>query len=196
MRAEPPSLSRAVAAAVTTPTPERLVDLRATLLEAGVADSARVWTVLDEFHRFLDALRTGTSSREFSDLASKLDIGAVGGVVIENALEAEDLRELAQRMLAALVSEGLMVLATRQHVKAWEGELSAVYRGAGWYLYGEMWRWTESRKPDLKPRERRLLIDRLFAPVFRPDERGLVKAALLVHLFQIVVVGRIAEAVA
>ena len=65
------------------------------------------------------------------------------------------------RLLGALLSEGLMVLATRQHVKAWEGELSAVYRAAAWYLYDELWRWAAGLKPDLSAADRRRLLDRL-----------------------------------
>ena len=71
----------------------------------------------------LDQLATGTSSRDYSDLASKLDVGALGGVVLEHVLESEKAEDLALRLFTGLLSEGLMVLATRQHVKAWEGEL-------------------------------------------------------------------------
>ena len=194
MPASAPSIRGTVAALLATPSPERLRDLRASLLQADVPETARVWTVLDEFHRYLDALRTGTTSREYSNLASKLDIGAVGGVVVEHALDSEDLDDLARRLLAGLVSEGLMVLATRQHVKAWEGELSAVHRSAAWYLYGELWRWTESRRPELSSKDRRELLDRLFAPVYGEGDDGLARAALLAHVFQIVLVGRLADA--
>jgi hypothetical protein len=147
--------------------------------------------VIEEFRRFLDHLATSSTSREYSELASKLDIGAVGGVVLEHALETEDAGELAQRLLAGLVSEGLMVLATRQHVKAWESEMGGVFRNAAWYLYGELWRWSERQKPDQSPGERRRLLDRLFAPVLSEDTPESQKAVTLGLLFQLLLVSRL-----
>jgi hypothetical protein len=115
------------------PTAADLWRLRAELLVAGLPRDSRAWAVIDEFRAFLDQLVTSTSSREYSHLASKLDISAVGGVVLEQLLEIKDAQELALRLLTGLLSEGLMVLGTRQHVKAWEGELDAVYANAAWF---------------------------------------------------------------
>ncbi len=78
-------------------------------------------------------------------------------------------------------------LATRQHVKAWEGELSAVYRAAAWYLYGELWHWAARLKPDLSPAERRQLLDRLLSPALSGETDGTTKAVLLGLLFQVLV---------
>ena len=133
------TLRRATTGVLTSPTPAGLWELRSGLLEAGVPSEDPIWSVVGEFHRFLDELGTRSSSREYSQLASKLDISAVGGVVVEQLLEPEDPAQTSMRLLTALLSEGLMVLAARQHVKAWEGELSAVYRSAAWYLHGELW---------------------------------------------------------
>ena len=172
---------------LTSPTPAGLWELRSRLLEVGVPGGDPVWGIVGEFHGFLDALGTGSSSREYSELASKLDIGAVGGVVVEQLLESEDPAEASMRLLSAVLSEGLMVLATRQHVKAWEGELSAVFRSAAWYLYGELWHWAERLKPDLAPAERRELLDRLLSPAISAEADGGSKAVLLGLLFQVLV---------
>jgi hypothetical protein len=178
----------ALTRALSSPTPETLWRLRADLLERGLPPEARVWSVLGEFQGFLDRLATSTSSREYSHLASKLDVAAVGGVVLEQAFESRGREDLGFRILSGLLSEGLMVLATRQHVKAWEGELAAVYRSAAWYLYGELWRWAERKKPDLPAAERRRLLDALFDPVHSKETGGFYKAVLLGHLFQLILV--------
>jgi hypothetical protein len=183
----------ALAETLSAPTPEQLWRLRAELLQAGIRGDARIWTVLAEFQRFLDQLATGTSSRDYSHLASKLDIAAVGGVVLENILESEEGEDLALRLFTGLVSEGLMVLATRQHVKAWEGELASVYRGAAWYLYEELWHWAAARKPQLPAGERRQLLDRLIEPLLTAETAGFSKAVLIGLLFQLLLLSYLSE---
>lgn len=180
---------------LSAPTTADLRDLRAEMLAEAYPDDSRTWTVVDEFHRYLDRLVTSTTSREYSELASKLDIGAVGGVVMEQLFEHEGPEDLTLRLLTGLLSEGLMVAATRQHVKAWEGELSAVYRDAAWYLYGEMWRWTQQRNPGLSGAERRALLDRLFEPVHSADASGFSKAVLVGLLFQVLLAAYVSEGV-
>jgi len=178
---------------LSAPTTADLRDLRAEMLAAAYPDDSRTWIVVEEFHRYLDRLVTSTTSREYSELASKLDISAVGGVVVEHLLEHEGPEDLALRFLTGLLSEGLMVAATRQHVKAWEGELSAVYRDAAWYLYGEMWQWTEQRNPQLSGADRRVLLDRLFEPVHSSDASGFSKAVLLGLLFQVLLAAYVSD---
>jgi hypothetical protein len=170
---------------LTAPSAADLWRLRADLLEAALPAGARTWEVLDHFRAYLDRLETGASSRDYSHLASKLDIGAVGGVLVEHLVESENARQLTERLLGGLLSEGLMVLATRQHVKAWEGELASVHREAAWYLYGEIWRWAEEMKPDLDRKERRNLIDQLLNPVLSDDTPGMHRAVLIGRLFQL-----------
>jgi len=187
------SIRDALAGALSSPTPSDLWRLKAELLEAGIPAGSAVWDVIDEFRHYLDRLATGTSSRDYSDLASKLDIGAVGGVVLEQVLESEKAQDLALRLFTGLLSEGLMVLATRQHVKAWKGELSAVCRDAAWYLYDALWRWAEARKPDLPPAERRRLLDRLLAPLCAPETDCFSKSVLAGLLFQLLLLSHLTE---
>ncbi len=186
----------AVARLLTAPAAEDLWRLRGDLLEKGVARGAAVWGVVDAFQRYLDTLATSTSSRDYSELASLLDISAVGGVLLENALETRTCQELAERVFTGALSEGLMVLATRQHVKAWEQELCVVYREGAWFLYQELWAWAEEQNPSLPAAERRKLLDGLLAPVLDPEVRGLAKAALVGRLFQLLLVIRLAQALA
>ena len=84
-------------------------------------------------------------------------------------------------------------LATRQHVKAWKGELAAVHRRAAWYLYEELWRWARELKPDLPPGERRRLLDRLLAPVHAEETDGFSKAVFLGLLFQMLLLSYLAQ---
>lgn len=187
-------LAATLARVLTSPSADDLWNLRAGLLEAGVHEEAEVWGVIGEFHAFLDRLATGTSSRDFSELASRMDVSAVSGVLLEQLLEKHDARELAVRVLSGVLSEGLMVLATRQHVRAWQGELAAVFRGAAWYLYGAMWRWTEGLRPEVDAGDRRRLLDRLFAPLLEPGSPEAVRAVLVGRLFQILLVAHLAAA--
>ena len=186
------SVPEALAAALRSPTAEAVWRLRAELLAEQIPPDSRVFHLLGEYHRFLDQIARATTSRDYSDLASKLDIGSISGVIVERLLEPRSARELAMALLTGALSEGLMVLATRQHVKAWEQGLESVYRDAAWFLYEELWRWAEERKPELPPRERRRLLDGLLRPVFAREGAGVSKALLLGRLFQLLLVSYLA----
>jgi hypothetical protein len=112
---------------------------------------------------------------------------------LEQVLESDEGQDLAMRLFTGLLSEGMMVLATRQHVKAWEGELAAVYRGAAWFLYEELWRWAEARKPELPASRRRILLDQLLAPVHSDETGGFAKAILLGLLFQLLLLSYLSD---
>jgi len=185
------SLHQALVRALSAPSTSDLWALRAEMLEAGLPEDSRAYRIVDHFRSYLDELATGTSSREYSELASKLDIGAVGGVVLERVLEPGGSEELALGVLSGLLSEGLMILATRQHVHAWEGELGAVHRRAAWYLYEELWRWSEERQPEVEAVERRRLLDQLLAPTHAKEENGYARALLLGLLFQVLLIGEL-----
>jgi hypothetical protein len=184
------SLEKVLAA----PSAEDLWQLRADLLEQGAEPEGPLWEVLGEFREFLDCRTTLTSSRAYSELASKLDIGAISGVILEQLSEAAQGSALATRLVSGALSEGLMALATRQHVHAWDSELDGVYRRAAWFLHDELWRWTIRRTPDLAAGERRRLLSALLAPVLITDTPVTARSVLLLRLFQIVLLGRLVEA--
>lgn len=183
----PPSLETAL----TSPTPAALRVLRADLLEAGAAPDDPALEILGEFHAFLDGFATATSSRDLNHLASKLDIGAIGGVVLEQLFESPDPKELAMRVLTGGISEGLMVLASRQYVRAQEGELAALFRSAAWALYNRMWQWTAETNPDLDAAERRRLVDRITEPLCDPEAPDTIKAILAGRLYQVLLLGHL-----
>jgi hypothetical protein len=181
------SLDGSLAAVLSSPTPEGVWRLRGDLLELGVPDESRIWPVLEKLYGFLDRLTTGIDARDYSHLASKLDIGAISGVILEHLTEHAEPSERAMRLLSGALSEGLMALATRQHVHAWDGELAAVHRDAAWFLHGELWHWTSEQTPELAAAERRRLLDALMDPVTSRDMPGDQKLLLTGALFQVLI---------
>ena len=186
-------LRESLFAVLTRPTDEALWRLRADLLESGLPADSEVWPLLQDLRDYIDQLETTTSSRDFSRLASKLDISAISGVILERVAERGDGSERALRLVSGLLSEGLMALATRQHVRAWSAELGAIHRSAAWRLYDRLWRWTERRTPELAADRRRRLIDELLSPIRRDDVSDMDRSVLLGRLFQIIVLWTVAE---
>jgi hypothetical protein len=138
----------------------------------------------------LDRLETGSASRDHSERASLMEVGSLSGVVASELIEADAAGERARRILAGALTEGLAVLATRQHVKAWRGELASVVREAAWNLHDELWEWAASRNPSLRPVERSRLIDHLLAPL-REERAGWsegARATLVCSLYLLLVV--------
>jgi hypothetical protein len=185
----PPSLI----ALLRLPSAAAAWEIRGDLLSLGLEPSCTACELLAELHGYLDRIETGAASQGHSEKASMMDIGSLGGVVASELAEAEDAAALARRLLAGAVTEGLAIMATRQHVKAWRGELDAVHREAAWYLYGELWNWASQRKPELDPGERRLLLDRLLAPVRDAEVASSRKQAILCSLFILLLIDSLAE---
>lgn len=183
--------SSALRQALTSPTPQALWELRADLLERGHQTDSELLGIVGEFHAFLDRFATSTSSRDLNHLASKLDIGAVGGVVLEHLFERPAAKELAMQVLTGGISEGLMALASRQYVRAQEGELAALFRDTAWSLYERLWQWTIEANPELEGSERRRLIDQLTGVLRDTDHSTTVKAVLAGRLFQVLLIAHV-----
>jgi hypothetical protein len=173
------------------PTPDALRRLQASLLAAGVPARDPVWTLLDRYYGFLTTLAARATSREFSHFASLLDMGAVGGVALQNVLLAGEAGHGWQRLLAGGLSEGLMVMAARQYVRAWEQEMSAVYTAAAWHLFRELWQVSSDLQPALPAGERKRLLDDLLAPLLDEEGAGAQRAVLATRLYQLLLLARI-----
>ena len=189
-------LAEALSKTLSYPTSESLWQLRAELLQAGVPSGSRLWAILGEYQRFLEQVRSSTESRHYSELASKLDIGSISGVVVERFLEPQGARELALSVISGILSEGLMAIATRQHVKAWEAGLASVCAGSAWFLYEEMWHWAQQKKPELNAGERRHLLDLLFAPICSATPGNVSKFHLIGSLFQVLMISEVSDEIA
>jgi hypothetical protein len=177
---------------LTMPTPDAVWRLRGDLLQQHQKLPPDLAGLLTRFYHFLTELKVKATAREFSHFASLLDIGAVGGVAVQNLLDAQANKEnLWQRLLAGGLSEGLMVLAARQYVKAWEGEMASVYQEAGWHLYQALWALSVQTQPQLDAAARRQMIETMLAPVHDTAVSGSIKAVLIARLYQILLVAHL-----
>lgn len=184
-------ISPALTEVLTRPSPETLWRLRSDLLEQGISSDARLIKIVDAFYHFMNQLVASSTAREYSHIASILDMVAVAGVAVQNLLDEKGSEEWWQRLVVGAASEGTMVLAARQYVKAWEVEMRSDYNAAAWYLAEEYWLLSVDLQPDLTPAKRRELIDQLFNPIADEQVESIVKAGLIARLFQILLVARL-----
>jgi hypothetical protein len=157
------------------------------------SDAARqALEVAREFHTYLSELEAKYSARDYSELASLLDIGAVGAVAVENLIEAGE--SLTQRILLGGLSEMLMVAASRQYVKAWSREIQPVHMKAIWFLRAALWRVSVEGRPDMRAEDRVALVDSLLSPALGGEEVEHIRPALLGRLFQVLLLIHLAQA--
>ena len=188
-------ISDSILSVFTSPTPAHLRRLRGDLLEVGVSETSAVWPVLDKFHEFLNQLYASMSAHEYSKLATLLDIGAVGGVAFENVLQSGlDKADIWKKLLVGGASEALMVVASRQYVKAFMAETSSVFANAAWSLHRLLWLLSLDTQRDLSPKERRTAIDHILAPVQQDGVNDQLKAVLIGRLFLVVLLLHLSEA--
>lgn len=184
------SVEENVVAVMTLPDPAGLWQLRSSLLVQGQPADAPIMRVIDRFFYFLSELVASSTAREYSQFASMLDIAAVAGVALQNLLDKDRGENWWARLLLGAFSEGLMLLASRQYIKAWEQEMSATYSEAAWHLFQEYWELSVEMQPDLPAIERRQLVDKLIEPAMDDRVSGTVRAALLARLFQLDLLAR------
>lgn len=178
-------MNNSLSLVLSSPTPAVLWQLRADLLEGGLPPDAPALAVLDNFFAFLNELSASMSAHEYSKLASLLDIGAVGGVAVQSLIESDMAEgDFWKRLLAGGFSESLMVLASRQYVKAFKAEIASICQSAAWYLFGELWQLSVQHQTELEPAARRQHIETLLAPIRQKEVDDVVKAILIGRLFQ------------
>jgi hypothetical protein len=189
-----PSLPDAVGEILSQPTPQALVKLRGALLTGGYQGAGvdNALDVAEHFHQFLSELQSKLTARRYSELASLLDIGAVGAVALENVIDTEQGKFWRQLALGG-VAEGLLVAASRQYVKGWKAEATSVVSHAIWYLSGALWRASSEMQPDLEPEERWGVIQTLLAPASDDNVPEPEKAVLLGHVFQMLLLTYLAR---
>ena len=187
-------LQEAIQPILSIPTPEGLIALQGALLAHGKESEAveRALEVAGRFHHYLSDLQSKLTSRNFSELASRLDIGAVGAVALENLIASEP-EEFWKRLALGGVAEGLMVAASRQYVKGWEVETGLVHSQAAWYLAEALWHVSREMQPELQPEQRWQMIQELLAPASDPEVPASEKALLLGRIFQILLIAYLAR---
>jgi hypothetical protein len=183
------SLQEATRQVLTGPTPEALVALQGALLALGQQDeaAARALGVASHFYEYLSELHTKIAARDYSELASRLDMGAVGAVAVENILAAEQ-DSFWKRLVMGGLAEALMVAASRQYVRGWDVETDLTHTRAVWYLAEALWRASEEMQPDLPAEQRWQAIQSLLAPAYDADVRAPEKAVLLGRVFQMLLI--------
>lgn len=187
------ALEQSLLTVLTNPTPDHLWQLQGDLLSEGYPSDDPVMAILDAFYLFLNELMASATAREYSHFASILDMGAVGGVAVQNLLENQDSEGWWRRLLLGGLSESLMILAARQYVNAWENEMTADINQAAWFLYRHYWQLSAKMQPEMEAEERRTLVEKLLAPVHDTETSGTAKAALLGRLFQILLMAALIQ---
>jgi hypothetical protein len=186
------SLEHAMQLVLHQPTPAALVALQGALLACGRPDQATApaLNLAEAFHSYLCEIESKVSAKELSELASRLDMGAVGLVALENLVGARDANFLQELILAAL-GEGLMVAASRQYIRAWQVETGAVNQAAAWFLSEALWRVSGELQPCLPAAERWHTIQTLLAPAQDASLPASHRALLLGRVFQLLLLIRI-----
>ena len=187
------SLPEALQAVLSQPTPEALVALQGALLARDPDTSRRqdALAVATRFHTYLSELRNKITARQYSELASRLDISAVGVIALESLLATEQC-DFWQRFLLGGLAEGLMVIASRQYVKGWQAETDLAHSRAAWYLSEALWHTSRQMQPALPAEERWQAIRTLLAPADDPAVSAPEKAVLLGRIFQVLLLAHVA----
>jgi hypothetical protein len=168
------------------PTCNDLWTLRGTLLVCtqDQPEGQLVNEVAREFYIYLSELQSKMTARQYNELASRLDIGSVGMLALQDIIVEHE--HLWTSLLLGGIGEGLMVLASRQYIKAWEQELKSVHRRAAWTLYGVLWQLSHQYQPEMASNERQALIETTLAPALDEQTPFETKALMLLRLFQTV----------
>lgn len=178
-------------AVLSAPDPMVLRRLQGDLLQAGLPLGAETWQLLTDFHDYLVSIATRTTSREYSHLASLLDMGAVGIVALQHVLGARGEPHFWSTLLLSALSEGLMITAARQYVKAWDGEMAAVHEQAVWKVQQAFWRVSQALQPQMDAAERRQHLDHLIVPLNNNDMNSTIRTILLVRFFQVLLLAHL-----
>ena len=166
------------------PTVNDLWKLRGILLACALdqPQTALVHEVTREFYVYLSELQSKMTARQYSELASRMDMSAIGVLALQDIVSEH--QELWKNLLLGGLSEGLMVLASRQYIKAWEQELRSVHRHAAWTLYGVLWQVSCRYQPDMSSAQRQELIETSLAPALDENTPFDARTLLMARLFQ------------
>ena len=188
------SLAEVLQPILVSPTPGALVALQGALLASELEEEA-VETALEiagQFHTYLSELQSKITAKQYNEVASRLDIGAVGTVALENIVATKK-EEFWKRLMLGGLGESLMVAASRQYIRAWDAETRLVHTQAAWYLSEALWRASRQMQPALRPEQRWQAIQDLLAPAYAAETPAPAKAVLLGRVFQMLLLTHLAR---
>jgi hypothetical protein len=171
-----------------TPTADDLWQLQADLLALGQESTTKAREVAGRFYSCVRDMESKIASRSASRWAAVLQTAAVTSVGLQEMIAEREAP--LKRIFASGVTAMLEVGAATKSVQAWEEEASLMYYDVAWYLYGELWDISLATRPELALRERQAFIDQLLQPIVDSDVTGTARAALLLRLFQVVLLAR------
>lgn len=188
------TLQDAIRPVLSLPTPEAMIALQGALLACGREGEAVDYAlgVAGHFYDYLSELQSKIAARDYSEMASRLDIGAVGAVALQNLLSAEK-DSFWQKLVLGGLSEGLMVAASRQYIKGWQVETGLVHSHAAWVLTEALWHASREMQPGLPAEQRWQAIQSLLAPAYDPGVPAPEKAILLGRIFQVLLITYLAQ---
>jgi hypothetical protein len=191
------SVQEAVQSLLSQSTPGALITLQGALLASSAQTEAvdRTLEIAGHFYAYLSELQSKITAKDYSELASRLDISAVGTVALESMIAGEK-DKFWQRLFVGGLGEALMVAASRQYVKAWEVETGLVHNSAAWYLAETLWHTSAEMRPDLPADKRWQAIESLLAPAYDHDVPAPQKAVLLGRIFQMLLLTHLAQLMA
>lgn len=190
-------LQDATSRIMSKPTPQALIDLQGVLLTSQPPGSSvdQVLDICDHCYSFLTDLQSKLTAKQYSELASLLDIGAVGLIALESLIAGGE-KDFWLSLIMGGVAEGLMVAASRQYIKGWQVEAGLVFTQAVWYLNDALWHMSERMQPDASPQERWQAIQSLLAPARDPEIDSAQKAVLVGLVFQMLLLIHLAPLLA
>ncbi len=179
---------------LSEPAPDDLWQLHPRLLALDTPAAAPARELARMFYCYLSCVRSKLTSKQYSTLAAWLSAGSIGIIALQDVIEAapDDRPRLIGNLLAGGIAGSLELLSTHQHVKAWETEFTSVHEEAVWHLYAMLWQLSTETQPGLPGEKRQALIDPLLAAVRNPQLDGMVRVAVVIRLFQVLMAIRLA----
>ena len=178
---------------LTNPSPESVWTLQPYLLTLATPEADATRDLARMFYCYLSSVRSKLSSKQYSELAARLAASSIGVIAVHEMVQVlgSDRRHTFDTLLTGGLSSVLEAISTLQHVKAWNIELVSVYEEAIWNLYGALWQLSVEMQPDLSAEQRQALIDHLMAAVRHADLTPAARVAVVIRLFQILLVLRL-----
>ncbi|MBI5957862.1 MAG: hypothetical protein HY866_03945 [Chloroflexi bacterium] len=176
------------------PSPDDLWQIHPYLLAMPAPAAVPARELAGLFYSYLSCVRSKLSSKQHSALAAWLQVGALGAIALEDMihLAGQDHLRVITNLFTAGLATSFEALSSFQQVKAWETEFASVHDEAVWKLYEILWQLSVETQPDLPVQQRLALIETLLAAVRDPNSNSLARVALIIRLFQVLLLVRLA----